>query len=35
MNKTLISASALGLVLAGMAGSALAAPDWSKVRHAA
>jgi len=32
MNKTLITASALGLVLAGMAGTALAAaPDWSKV----
>lgn len=31
MNKTLISASALGLVLAGMAGSVIAAPDWSKV----
>lgn len=31
MNKTLITVSALGLVLAGMAGSALASPDWSKV----
>ena len=31
MNKTLIATSALGLVLAGMAGSVLAAPDWSKV----
>ncbi|MBZ0106009.1 MAG: hypothetical protein K8H84_10315 [Sulfuricella denitrificans] len=31
MNKTLMTASALGLVLAGMAGSVLASPDWSKV----
>ncbi|MEN6584911.1 MAG: ethylbenzene dehydrogenase-related protein [Sulfuricella sp.] len=31
MNKTVITASALGLVLASMAGTALAAPDWSKV----
>lgn len=32
MNKTMITASALGLMLAGMAGSAFAAaPDWSKV----
>jgi hypothetical protein len=31
MNKAWITASALGLVLAGMAGTAVAAPDWSKV----
>jgi Ethylbenzene dehydrogenase len=31
MNKTWITASALGLVLASMTGTALAAPDWSKV----
>ncbi|MBI5007728.1 MAG: hypothetical protein HZB95_11480 [Nitrosomonadales bacterium] len=31
MNKVLTTASALGLVLAGMAGTAWAAPDWSKV----
>ncbi|MBI4809385.1 MAG: hypothetical protein HY799_10620 [Nitrosomonadales bacterium] len=31
MNKVLTTVSALGLVLAGMAGTALAAPDWSKV----
>lgn len=31
MHKTLITASALGLVLASMTGAALAAPDWSKV----
>lgn len=31
MNKTLITASALGLFLAGGMGSALAAPDWGKV----
>lgn len=32
MNKTSIAASVLGLALAGMAGSALAAPDWSKAQ---
>ncbi len=31
MNKTLIATSALGLILAGMAGSVMAAPDWNKV----
>ena len=31
MNKTLITASALGLFIAGGMGSALAAPDWGKV----
>ena len=31
MNKSFFAASAIGLVMAGMAGSVLAAPDWSKV----
>ena len=32
MNKTSIAASVVGLALASMAGSALAAPDWSKAQ---